>query len=249
MLFAEIQYKIQNAKQLDFGQILNESIELFKMIWSQGLVMFLLLMAIAIPAIFVIYIPLIVFGILGESHSSMLNNLAPVLILVSILMYAFIVFVLMVITLGMKAAFFRIMFQYDMNVIGKDDYFYFLKRPYLGKTITLAFANFGITLLAVLLCYFPVFYVIVPMNLLVVVYAFNPELTVSSLVKLSFELGNKKWFLTFGLILVAGFLAQIVGMLLCFVGIFATASFISVPLYFIYKHVVGFNQFENLQIE
>ncbi|WP_425077313.1 hypothetical protein [Psychroserpens sp. S379A] len=249
MLLAEIQYKIQNAKQLDFGKIFNESIELYKKVWSQGLVMVLLMMAFVIAFAFVIYIPLMVFGVLGETNPSMLDGVAPLLLLVIILMYLLFIVTLMVVTLGMKAAFFRIMFQHDMNIIGKDDYFYFLKRPYLGKTIALAFANFGITLLAILLCYLPVFYVVVPMNLLVVIYAFNPDLTVSSLVKLSFELGNKKWFLTFGLMFVAGFLAQAVGMLMCFIGIFATMSFVSVPLYFIYKHVVGFDQSEIFEIE
>ena len=243
MLFAEIQYKIQNAKQLDFGQILNESIDLFKKIWTQGLVMILLMMAFVIPLIFIIYIPLIAFGIIGESHPSMLDDVAPLLLLVFMLLYLLVLITLMVISLGMKAAFFRIMFQHDMNVIGRDDYFY------LGKTITLAFAHFGIGLLAILMCYLPMFYALVPLNLLIVIYAFNPDLTVSNLVKLSFELGNKKWFLTIGLLLVAGFLAQAIGMLLCFIGIFATASFISVPLYFIYKHVIGFDQSEFIQIE
>ena len=35
MLFSELQSKIQNAPELDFGQILNESIELLKKAWPQ----------------------------------------------------------------------------------------------------------------------------------------------------------------------------------------------------------------------
>ena len=249
MLLAEIQHKIQNAIQLDFGQIFNESIELFKKVWVQGLITILITMAFVIPLVFIIYIPFIVLGIVGETNPSMVDDIAPVMILLFGLTYLVVLFILMVVVIGIKAAFFRIMFQHDMNVLDKDDYFYFLKRPYLGKTISLAFANLGITLLAILLCYFPVIYVMIPMNLLVVIYAFNPDLTVSNLVKVSFELGNKKWFLTFGLVLVAGFLAQIIGMLMCFIGIFVTASFVSVPLYFIYKKVIGFDEPEITKIE
>ena len=249
MLLAEIQHKILNARQLDFGQIFNESIELFKKVWVQGLVTVLLTMAFAIPLIFIIYIPLIVFGLVGESYPSMVNNVAPLMLLVFGFMYLIVIFTLMVITIGMKAAFFRIMFQHDMNLVGKDDYFYFLKRPYLGKTISIAFAHLGITLLAILLCYFPVIYVAVPMNFLIVIYAFNPDLTVSNLVKVSFELGNKKWFIAFGLMFVAGMLAQLIGMLMCMIGIFVTISFVSVPLYFIYKQVVGFEELGLSKIE
>ncbi|WP_033960910.1 hypothetical protein [Psychroserpens jangbogonensis] len=249
MLLAEIQHKIQNAIQLDFGQIFNESIELFKKVWVQGLIIMLLTMAFAIPLIFLIYIPLIGFSIAGEANPSMIDDAAPLMLLVFGLTYLIVVAVLSVITVGLKAAFFRIMFQHDMNVSGKEDYFYFLKRPYLGKTISIAFAYLGITILATLLCVIPLIYVMVPMSLLIVIYAFNPDLTASNLLKVSFELGNKKWFITFGLIIVAGLLAEIVGMLLCFVGIFFTASFVSIPLYFIYKKVIGFEEPEFTKIE
>ena len=73
-------------------------------------------------------------------------------------------------------------------------------------------------------------------------YAFNPEISSSNLVKASFDLGNKKWLITFGITLVAGILAQMVGMLMCGVGIFVTASFAAIPLYFIYKEVIGFGE-------
>ena len=88
----------------------------------------------------------------------------------------------------------------------------------------------------------------VPLSLLPVIYAFNPELSMSNLIKASFDLGNKKWFITFGLTIVAGFLAQIVGMLLCGIGIFFTASFAAIPIYFVYKEVIGFEDTEFKQI-
>ena len=87
-----------------------------------------------------------------------------------------------------------------------------------------------------MLCYLPIIYVSVPLSLMPVFYAFNPELSTSNIIKASFDLGNKKWFIIFGLTLVAGFMAMIAGLLLlCGFGIFLTASFAAIPVYFIYK--------------
>ena len=47
--------------------------------------------------------------------------------------------------------------------------------------------------------------------------------------------------MTFGLVIVSSILAEVVGLLLCGIGIFATASFIYLPTYYIYKEVVGFD--------
>lgn len=249
MLLSEIQYKIQNAKHLDFGQIFNESIELFKKVWVNGLMTILLTMAFLIVTMFIVAIPFSVLGVIGDNNPNILDEIAPLMLLMAVLIYFVLIFGFAIIAIAFKAALFRIMFQHDMNLPVREDYFYFLKRPYLGKTITLSFAYMGINLLAVLLCYLPIFYVLVPMNLLIVIYAFNPDLTVSNLVKLSFELGHKKWFITFGLTFVAGMLAQLIGFMMCFVGMFATMSFVSVPLYFIYKKVIGFEQPEISKIE
>ena len=41
--------KINRAKALDFGDLFSKSIELFKKVWVQGLVMLLLTVAIMIP--------------------------------------------------------------------------------------------------------------------------------------------------------------------------------------------------------
>ena len=41
--------KIENAKDLDFGDIFNKCIELFKKVWLQGLVMLLLTFVLSIP--------------------------------------------------------------------------------------------------------------------------------------------------------------------------------------------------------
>lgn len=82
---------------------------------------------------------------------------------------------------------------------------------------------------------FPIIYAMISLNLLTVIYAFNPEVSGSNLIKASFDLGNKKWFITFGITFIAGLTAQMVGMLLCGIVVFVTYSFTMILLYFIYK--------------
>jgi hypothetical protein len=244
MIFVEIQHKINEAKQLDFGNLLNDSINLFKKVWLQGLLILLITFAFIIPFLFMIYIPLLVFGVANSTQSGAHDGLIPIAILFAVVAYLLFVFAMMVLSFGLKAAFFRMLRQKDINVIGTDDFLFFLRKRYLLKTIKLSLAYFGITLFAALLCVFPLIYVMVPLNLLTVIYAFNPEISGSNLIKASFDLGNKKWFITFGITLIAGLIAQMVGVLLCGIGVFVTYSFTMIPLYFIYKEVIGFDENE-----
>ena len=243
----EIQRRIQNAKALDFGTIFNQSIELFKKVWVQGLVTLILNFVLAIPVIMIVYIPIIILGVadaftVSNSYDSYSQpELSVVLGLVIAIVYVFLIIAMSTIGLGLKAAFYRICKFKDLETLDREDYFYFFKKPYLGKTIKLGMAYAGIGVLAALLCFFPIIYAVVPLSFLVIVYAFNPDLSVSEIIKLAFEIGNKKWLISFGLMFVSGFLAMIVGVLMCGVGIYLTSSFSYLPTYFIYKDVVGFD--------
>lgn len=256
----DILQRIQNAKDLDFGDLFNRSIELFKKVWVQGLVTLLLNMVLAIPVMLMIYIPLIVMGLMDGYMSSYdaydpygsysQPEVSPIMLIVMLLLYLVAMAALSTIAFGLKAAFYRICKMKDLEQMGKEDYFYFFKKPYLQKTVTIALAYIGISLLATLLCVIPIIYAIVPLNYMIVIYAFNPDLSISEIIKLSFDLGNKKWLITFGIVIVASLLAGIVGMLMCLVGIYVTASFSYLPPYLIYKDVVGFeDENENPQIE
>jgi hypothetical protein len=250
MVFQEFERRVQSAIALDFGDIFNKSIELFKKVWLQGLVVLLLTIVLMIPFYIIMYLPLIAAGLIDASmfepgHDSNIFLMIPFILF----MLVFSVFA-MVVGFGMRAGFYRICKMKDLNEAGSEDYFYYLKKPYLGKLVMLSLATFGISLLATLLCVLPVFYVMVPITLMNLIFAFNPEQSVSEIVKSGFALGNKKWLITFGLIIIAGLLAQIVGMVLCFIGVFVTASFSYIPAYFIYKESVGFDDSDALkQIE
>ncbi|WP_025663348.1 hypothetical protein [Aquimarina megaterium] len=248
--------KIENSKAIDFGDIFNKSIELFKKVWLQGFVHLLITILVMLPLFFVMYIPIIALaGISGfeNSYESYGDYGYPGEELSVGLMFLFIVLVLIMsmiasaLQFGITAHFYRVCKQVDLGLPETSSYFMFLKGKYLGKVFTLAIAIFGIAILAALLCYLPILYVMVPLQLLGAIFAFNPEYSASDLIKASFKLGNKVWGVCFGLILVASILSQLVGMILCFVGVFFTASFVYLPIYFIYKDALGFedDEFEN----
>ncbi|HLV38285.1 hypothetical protein [Xanthomarina sp.] len=232
--------KIENAKALDFGDIFNESIELFKKVWLQGLIMLLLNAAILIPFYFIMYLPLLGAGLLESNENYDFEDFNMILMIPLFIFIFVFSLVAMVVSFGMKASFYRICKHKDLNIAVSDDYFFYLKRPYLGKVTVLSLMTFGISLLATLLCFLPLIYVMVPVTLINVIFAFNPDLSASDIVKAGFKLGNKKWLLTFGLIFISSILAQMVGMLMCLIGIFVTVSFSYLPAYFVYKGSVGF---------
>ena len=238
--------KIENAKALDFGTIFSESIELFKKTWLQGFLLQLFTILVMLPLIILLYLPLIGMVIAQqESGYSDPGDFSGLFAGMSILYILFVIvgiFVLGALSTALNAAFFRIMQKLDYNeAVTTSDFFYFVKGKYLSKIFVLMLASMGVALLALLLCYLPIFYAMIPLTYFSLIYAFNPELSVGDIVKASFKLGNKKWLITFGLIMVASILSQIVGLLLCGIGLLFTASFVYHPIYLIYKNVIGFN--------
>ncbi|RED50350.1 hypothetical protein [Seonamhaeicola aphaedonensis] len=243
--------KINSAKSLDFGNIFSDSIELFKKTWLQGFLLQLFTLIVMLPLIIVLYVPLIA-AVIAQQESGYANESFESFIAgISVLYIVFIlagVLVLGAISVGLNAGFYRIMRKLDNNeVTTASDFFYFIKGKYLSKIFVLMLASFGVAILAALLCYLPIFYVMVPLSLFAIVFAFNPELSVGEIVKVSFKLGNKKWLLIFGLLLLSGLLAEIVGLMLCGIGLLFTAAFPYHPIYLIYKEVIGFDEVASIE--
>jgi len=239
--------KINQAKPLDFGTIFGDSIELFKKTWLQGFLLQIFTIIIMMPLIIVIYVPLI--GIMlaqsekGYPDPNPFANFFAGMSIFYILFIIVAVFALSTISFVLNAGFFRIMKKLDFNEeVTSSDFFYFFKSHYFNKTFMLMLATIGIAIVAVLLCYVPIFYALVPLSFINMIFAFNPDLSTSDIVKASFKLGNKKWLLAFGLIIISSLLAQIVGMIMCFVGVLFTAAFVYHPTYLIYKEVIGFEE-------
>ncbi|WP_405205073.1 hypothetical protein [Aquimarina sp. LLG6339-5] len=238
--------KIENSNSVDFGNIFNNSIELFKKVWLQGFVHLLISLVIMIPLLIVIYIPLFaIIGVAGLENSYgdygyVQEDLSIGMGILFVILVIIVSMVASAFQLAITAHFYRVCKQVDMGLPQTTSYFMFFKGKYLGKIFTLAIATFGIALLAASLCYLPLFYVIVPLQLLGVIFAFNPDVSASDLIKASFKFGNKIWLIAFGLIFISSMLAQIVGMILCFIGVFFTASFVYLPIYYLYKDGIGF---------
>lgn len=247
MLINTILERIQIAPSLDFGEILSDAIELFKKTWIQGFLLQLFSLIIMLPLIIIIYVPLL--GVLiaqAESGNADPHAINAVFAGFSILFIILIIvgaLVLSTVIIALQAGFFRIMKNLDHNEeVLTSDFFHYIKGKYLSKLFILMLASVLISSIATLLCFFPLIYVMVPLSMFTMFFAFNPEFTVSEIIKGSFVLGNKKWLLLFGLLIVSSLLAQIVGLLLCGIGVFFTAAFVYHPIYLVYKNVVGFKK-------
>ena len=244
MNLTTLQQKIEKAPDLDFGDIFNNSIELFKKVWVQGFLVILLSALLIVPLIFVLYLPMVSIGLINPEFFE--NNAEPSGWLIIPMIGFYVVFLIFVSVVGflMRAAFYRICKNKDLEIPDAEDYFYYFKKDYLGKAVLLGLMTAGISIVALLLCGLPMIYAAIPINFIPLFFAFNPDLSAKELLKASFKLGTKKWLLIFGLTIVAGFAAQVVGMFLCFVGIFVTASFSLIPQYMVYKKTIGFDEAE-----
>lgn len=239
----EIFKKIESANKPDFGDVLSKSFELFKKVWVEGMLHLLVTMGAVLPFALLIYVPVIGMAIEAEGrpHFNPFHEYPPVFIVGYGLMVLVFAFLANAISYAVVAHFYKVCQRADTGSPAEvGGYFVFLQRHFV-KLLVLTLASFGIALLATLLCYLPIFYVMVPLQLAVVIFAFNPELSVSEIIKASFKLGNRFWLIGFGLIIVAGLISQL-GVILCGVGVFATAYFAYIPLYYFYKVSIGFDE-------
>lgn len=243
---SSIQEKINNAKDLDFGDIFNRCIELFKKSWLQGFLLQLFGMLLMAPVIIIFYVPLVMAMMANAEQGAygpdMYDGILAGFSIISILLLIVAIIVLSAVIMCLQGAFYNILKKLDHGqTVSTSDFFIFLKGTYLAKGLVIALASFGISLIAAMLCYLPLIYVIVPIYFFAPFFGFNSHLSVSEIINASFKLGNKKWLITFGLVIVSSFLATIVGYLACGIGLLFTSAFIYHPLYFIYKDVIGFD--------
>lgn len=247
----EFQSRLANAKALDFGTIFNQSIELFKKSWLQGFLLQLFVLILMIPFFIVIYVPLIMMAITqAESGDFDPNDMSGLFAGLSVLYVLFIIagiLIIGVVQLALTAAFFRILKNLDEGLEAKtSDLFYFLKGKYLGKILVLMLVTILIAIPAALFFYLPLIYVMIPMSFFTIVFALNPEWSVSDIVSSSFRIGNKKWLLTFGLLVISYMAVMILTFVTCGLGSLFLAPFMYHPVYFIYKETVGFDDTNEL---
>ncbi|MBQ4912910.1 hypothetical protein J8L85_00580 [Maribacter sp. MMG018] len=232
--------KIADRPPLNFGTIFSETIELFKKVWLQGFVILLLGFATILPFYIMIYIPMIAMGI---TDPDMLRNEDPsIMVIISMSIIMPIVYIgVLTFAMALNAAFLRICRLKDLNETGDGDYFYFFKQGRLGKILMVSLIMLGLSLVGMMTCGIALIYFVVPMSLFPAFLAFEEELSAMEVVKASFVLGNKNWLVIFGLIIIVSLIAEL-GVLLCCVGILFTAMLSKIPMYFMFKHGVGFEE-------
>lgn len=242
-----IRERINNAKKLDFGTIFNQIIELYKKVWIQGLLLFIFNVIVMLPVIIIVYVPLIAASFAqsqsGDYDPDFMTDFFAGLSFIYIVAILLMFIVLISLVAALNAGFYRIVNRLDYNSsVTTTDFFYFMKKKYLLKLLVLMIITMFIAVLSALLCYLPLIYTMVPISFFLVFFAFNPELSVSDIFELSFKIGTKKWLITFGLLFVIGIIVGIIGTITCGLGYLFLTPFSYLPIYLIYKEVIGFEE-------
>lgn len=252
MTFTELQHRIQNAQTLDFGDIFNKSIELFKKVWVQGLLLQLVVLVIMVPFILIFYMPIITVMI-EQSQSGYVDPDAMNEVFYGrgplyILLFYLVIFLLSSLSALLYAGFYRIINRIDYNKEFQfSDFFHYFKGNLFLKGFFLMILASIISFIAVLLCVLPIFYVMVPIMFFIPFFAFNPEMSISNIITLAFNLGNKKWGITFGLMIVSWIILMILTIITCGLGSIVLNSFIYLPIYVLYKEVIGFEEQDEIE--
>ncbi|MFT5981694.1 MAG: hypothetical protein ACI9RM_000117 [Ulvibacter sp.] len=233
--------KTESANRPDFLCTLSKSFELFKKDWEQALYHVLISIVTVAPIILLFYVPYFIFIFsIGDQHSYGAPG-DPYITGLIIYVILLLIFIVQAIVLGITAHFFQVLKKVDNEeTIDVGGYLDIVKNNF-KKLLQLSLATFGIAILATLLCYLPIFYVMVPLNLVAVFYAFNQDLSAPHVRKACFKFGNKFWLIIFGLSFISSIIAQL-GVILCFVDVFFTPYFMYVPLYYLYKDTIGFEE-------
>jgi hypothetical protein len=244
--FQTILNKIQSSKLIDFGDLFNESLALFKKVWIQGLLLQLFSIVIMLPLIISFYLPYFRLALEGNLNqemgsmdlsSALIEEFGTSLIWIYVLMFA-----LSLVSSLLHLGFYRIVKEMDHeNPFVISDFFYFFKSPVLGKALGVLLAYTGISILSALLCFFPLIYAIIPLLFMLPIFAFNAHLSISEVVKLAFALGNKKWGITFLILILNMILFYVVIFVTCGLGTLFISCFLYLPQYIIYKKVIGFD--------
>lgn len=240
--------KIENSKSVDFGNILSKSFELYKKVFNIGLMHTLVSLVVVIPFILIVYIPIlpIYIDMLSGGYDPYYYGNDPFMDYSILWWVGYVIvvlllsFLLQLVTISIYGHFLLALRNADTGSSHEIGGYFDLLKDHFGKILLLSLATMGIAILATLLCYFPIFYVMVPLQLILPIFVFNQKMSVSDIVKAAFKLGNKYWLILFGLIIVGGILSSL-GAIACYIGLIATAFFTYIVIYYFYKDSVGFD--------
>ena len=230
--FDTISKKISEAQSIDFGDLFNESVAVFKKVWLQGFLLQLITIALSLPLLF--------FNFINFSDFS--NNSVPLQFGTAAVFYYGLSIVLAIVSSFLTFGFFRVIRQMDKGEDFKTvDFFYFFNTERIKKALLVVLANVAVVILALLLCVFPVFYVVIPLMFVTPIFVYNPELSISEVLKSSFALGHKKWGITFLISLLNIIALYVLILLTCGLGSLFFGCFLQMPIYVLYKKIISFD--------
>ena len=230
--FDIISKKINEAPSIDFGDLFNESVAVFKKVWLQGFLFQLITIALSLPLLF--------FNFINFSDFS--NDSVPLQFGTAAVFYYGISAVLAIVSSFLTFGFFRVIRQMDKGEDFKTvDFFYYFNSERIKKALLLVLANVAVVILALLLCVFPVFYVMIPLMFVTPIFVYNPELSISEVLKTAFGLGHKKWGITFLISLLNIIALYVLILLTCGLGSLFFGCFLHMPIYVLYKKTISFD--------
>jgi hypothetical protein len=230
--FDIISKKINEAPSIDFGDLFNESVAVFKKVWLQGFLFQLITIALSLPLLF--------FNFINFSDFS--NDSVPLQFGTAAVFYYGISAVLAIVSSFLTFGFFRVIRQMDKGEDFKTvDFFYYFNSERIKKALLLVLANVAVVILALLLCVFPVFYVMIPLMFVTPIFVYNPELSISEVLKTAFGLGHKKWGITFLISLLNIIALYVLILLTCGLGSLFFGCFLQMPIYVLYKKTISFD--------
>ena len=239
--------KIENSKSVDFGDVLAKSFELYKKYFKEGLTHSLVALAVVIPFLLIVYIPLVPFYIellqnAGDPYytPSFLNEYSIVIIIVWYLLVIVLSFVMQLVNMSVYGHLMKFLRNEDTGSNEDIGGYFTILQKHFGKLILLSLASAGIAILATLLCYLPIFYAMVPLHWIFPIFIFNEKLSVSDTIKAAFKFANKNWLMFFGLGFVTLILASLGG-IVCYIGMVATVFFTYIATYVTYRDSIGFD--------
>lgn len=246
MTFQALRTRIKSRKAISIGMLFEHSFSLFQRVWLQGLLLQILTILVMYGLSVLAYIPLMGSAMVTDEITSYattdLSGLDIVLIIIYLLVYVLVA----IFQVGLIAAFYRIIRIKDRRLGPERGVHFgmFFKRAYFLKLVGMGLANLVMLLIGSFLFVIPLFYLIIPLQAVILFFAFHPHLSLAQLYQLAFAFGTRHWGVSF--VAFAGmFLFGMLGVFACFIGIIATISACLIPMYQVYKEVIGFTEIDD----
>lgn len=241
----------QKPKKINFGEVFNESWNLFSKVVGIGA------LAVAIFGIASIVVSQVLGAITGLNYvqkefQEQISGISdPDLLILEVQNFymdnmnpfittSLLTSLIMILAFPLAGGFMLVCREADKNGAANiGTLFEGFKPQYWGRLIVLGLIYFIISKIAFIFFVIPGIYVWVAAAIACPFVMFTNLSGIDAL-KASFKMVNQNWFTVFQVLLVASIIG-LVGYLLCLVGRLVSYPFVLISIYMLYKHMIGFN--------